>query len=141
MFASKSTGGFYDSAIHVSMPEDVVEITAEAHAALMGGQGQGKVIGWGEDGYPLLIDPPVPSSEYFAEVERSWRDVRLAATDGVVARHRDELEAGVETTLSLDQYAELQVYRRALRNWPEAGEFPLVDHRPIAPPWLIEQIQ
>lgn len=140
MFASKSTGGFYDSAIHVSMPRDVVEITAEAHAALMAGQGQGKIIGWGEDGFPLLIEPPMPSFEYFAEVERSWRDVQLASTDGVVARHRDELEASVETTLSPDQYTELQTYRRTLRNWPEAGEFPLAEHRPAAPSWLSEAI-
>lgn len=141
MFASKSTGGFYDPAIHVSMPGDVVEITAEAHAAFMAGPAQGKAIGWGEDGYPMLIEPPVPSSEYFAEVERSWRDVQLAATDGVIVRHRDELEASVETTLSPARYTELQVYRRALRNWPEAREFPLIDHRPIAPAWLIKLTQ
>lgn len=141
MFASKSTRFFYDEAIHSSMPADVVEISAEAHAALLSGQSEGKVISWGDDGYPVLIDLPPPSAEVLAATERSWRDQKLADTDGVVARHRDELEAESVTTLSAEQYAELQAYRRALRNWPEAGEFPLIDHRPIAPPWLIEQNQ
>jgi hypothetical protein len=136
MFASKSTRGFYDASIHASMPDDVVEISAENHAELLAGQSEGKVITWGDDGYPVLVDPPLPSPEVLAATERVWRDGQLAATDGVVSRHRDELEEGQETTLTPTQYAELQAYRRALRNWPEAGEFPLIDHRPLPPPWL-----
>jgi len=120
------------------IPEDAVEITAAFHAELLAGQSEGKVIAWGDDGYPVLVDPPLPSPEFFVEVERAWRDGQLAATDGVVSRHRDELEEGLETTLTPVQYTELQAYRRALRNWPEAGEFPLIDHRPLPPSWLTE---
>ncbi|MFJ7107785.1 phage tail protein [Pseudomonas sp. NPDC098740] len=120
------------------IPQDAVEITSANHAELLAGQSEGKVIAWGDDGYPVLIDPPLPSPEFFAEVERAWRDGQLAATDGIVSRHRDELEEGLETTLTPAQYIELQAYRRALRNWPEAGEFPLIEHRPTAPPWLTE---
>jgi hypothetical protein len=138
MFASKSTRGFYGASIHASMPDDVVEISAEDHAALLTGQSEGKVIAWGDDGYPVLVDPPPPSLEVCAAIEREWRDGRLAATDGVVSRHRDELEEGLETTLTPAQYTELQAYRRALRNWPEAGEFPLIEHRPLPPSWLTE---
>lgn len=59
MFASKSTGAFYDAAIHgESMPADVVEITAEEHAALLAGQSLGKLIVFGEDGHPFLAEPP-----------------------------------------------------------------------------------
>ncbi|WP_124313001.1 tail fiber assembly protein [Pseudomonas chlororaphis] len=141
MFTSKSARSFYDVSIHSSMPDDVVEISAAAHAELMAGQAEGKVIDWGDDGRPVLVDPPPPSPEFLAAVEREWRDVQLAETDGVVSRHRDELEAGGETTLTPTQYSELQAYRRALRNWPGSGEFPLINHRPAAPPWLAEQIQ
>ncbi|KAA8739131.1 phage tail protein [Pseudomonas koreensis] len=140
MFASKSERGFYDESIHASMPDDVVEITLENHTALMVGHAKGKEIGWDDQGYPVLIDPPTPSPEFFAEVERSWRDGQLAVTDGVVSRHRDELEEAQKTTLTPAQYSELQAYRRALRNWPETGEFPLTDHRPEAPTWLGEAI-
>lgn len=141
MFSSKSTRGFYDSSIHDSMPDDVVEISTEFHAELLTGQSVGKVIFWGDDGYPILIDPPPPSADELAAQERQWRDRQLSLSDGVVTRHRDELEEGVEPTLTAAQYTELQAYRRQLRNWPEAGEFPLVDHRPVAPPWLAEQAQ
>lgn len=141
MFASKSTRGFYDVTIHASMPEDVVEISAENHAELLAGQSAGKVIAWGDDGYPVLVDPPPLTPEEAAAIERAWRDAKLAATDGVVTRHRDELEEGMETTLSAAQYTELQAYRRLLRNWPEAGKFPLIEHRPSAPKWLEDQFQ
>lgn len=141
MFTSKSARSFYDVSIHSSMPDDVGEISAAAHAELMAGQAEGKVIDWGDDGRPVLADPPPPSPEFLAAVERDWRDVQLAETDGVVSRHRDEIEEGVATTLSAGQYAALQAYRRALRNWPEAGEFPLIEHRPPAPEWLADQLQ
>ncbi|NUT82420.1 phage tail assembly chaperone [Pseudomonas brassicacearum] len=141
MFTSKQHRSFYDATIHTSMPNDVVEISSETHAELLAGQARGKVITWGDDGIPLLIDPPPPSDEVLTAIERAWRDRCLLETDGVVTRHRDELEEDVETTLSAAQYAELQAYRRALRNWPEAGEFPLNEHRPPAPFWLVGPLQ
>ncbi|MBF6033067.1 tail fiber assembly protein [Pseudomonas sp. P155] len=141
MFASRSARGFYDESIHTAMPDDVIKISAEYHAELLAGQSEGKVIDWDRDGVPVLADLPPPGNEQLAATERSWRDQRLSETDGVVARHRDELEESSDPTLTAVQYAELQAYRRALRNWPESGEFPLVDHRPPTPRWLTEQLQ
>ncbi|WP_085600745.1 MULTISPECIES: tail fiber assembly protein [unclassified Pseudomonas] len=140
MFTSKTTRGFYDPTIHLSMPKDVVKISAEKYAELMAGQPQGKVIDWDKDGFPVLTDPPPPSAEDLAGVERAWRDQQLTETDGVVTRHRDELEDGAATTLTAEQYSQLQAYRRALRGWPESGEFPLSEHRPPAPVWLPEHL-
>lgn len=140
MFYSKTTKGFYDESIHSSMPDDVVGISAEKYAELMGGQSAGKVISCGDDGYPLLTDPPPVSDEVLQLNERVWRDAQLSATDGVVSRHRDEVEEDGPTSLTPEQYSELQAYRRALRNWPEAGEFPFAEHRPAAPSWLSEAI-
>jgi hypothetical protein len=121
------------------IPEDALEITPAYHAELVAGPSQGKVIAWGDDGYPFLTDPPPPSPEELAAVERAWRNALLATTDGVVTRHRDELEEGIETTLSAQQYIDLQNFRRQLRNWPQGTEFPLAEHRPEAPAWLAEQ--
>lgn len=56
-YYSKSTGGFYDSAIHSGWPEDVIEISATQHTELLTGQSKGKVIMPGEDGKPLLTAP------------------------------------------------------------------------------------
>lgn len=141
MLASKSKCGFYDPAFNHSIPDDAVEITDEEHAALLTGQGEGKVITWGENGFPFLADPPAPSLEELAVVERAWRDLQLAATDSIVTRHRDELEDGSPTSLTAEQYAELQAYRRQLRDWPEVGEFPLSEHRPQVPAWLPKSTQ
>ncbi|KOY03036.1 phage tail protein [Pseudomonas nunensis] len=123
------------------IPVDAVEITTERRNELLAAQSLGKVIAPDDSGYPILIDPPPVSAVEQARVERAWRDAQLAPTDGMVSRHRDELEAGIATTLAAEQYAELQIYRRELRNWPQGAEFPLVEHRPVAPNWLSGQLQ
>lgn len=61
MYYSKTTGGFYDPAIHgENIPPDVQRITREEHAALMQGQSEGKRIVADANGYPVLQDPPPP---------------------------------------------------------------------------------
>lgn len=141
VFFSPGTGFFYDDQVSSFIPEDVLEYSAEERDTLLALVSHGRRIAAGADGYPVLVDPPPLTPEEAAAIERAWRDVKLAATDGVVTRHRDELEEGVATTLTVEQYTELQVYRRDLRNWPEAGEFPLIEHRPKAPLWLAGQLQ
>lgn len=140
IYYSKSTGGFYDPAENSVIPADTLEISDEAHLILLEGQAQGKWISADKDGYPVLVDPPPLSQKVLEANERDWRAQQLTLTDGVVTRHRDELEEGSETTLTPAQYTELQVYRRSLRTWPEAGEFPLTEHRPTAPTWLTEYV-
>ena len=75
IYYSASTGGFYDSAIHGdALPEDVIEITAGEHAALLKGNAAGKVIVADEDGKPVLQDPPAPTHEQLlatAEAQRA----------------------------------------------------------------------
>lgn len=118
-----------------------IEISDDEHAALFEPHQVVKIIGRGPDGRPELQDPPLPTADELAAIERAWRDNQLSLTDGVVTRHRDELEEGSETTLTATQYTELQTYRRELRGWPESGEFPLKEHRPVAPSWLAIQSQ
>lgn len=140
IYYSSNPRGFYFDHMHGdNIPEGAKEITSEQHQTLIDGQSQGKIIREDADGYPVLIEPPPLTPEEVAALERNWRDAKLAATDGDVTRHRDEVEEGSATTLSAEQYTALQAYRRQLRAWPESGEFPLMDHRPIAPPWLVEQ--
>ena len=43
----------------------------------------------------------------------------LSFTDVLVIRHRDQVELGIPTTLTAEQYAELLTYRQALRDFPE----------------------
>ena len=72
MFYSASTSGFYIPAIHGSaIPPDAVEITAEAHAALIEGQAQGAQIMPGTGGAPVLLWPTPPTE---AELLAAWRE-------------------------------------------------------------------
>jgi hypothetical protein len=135
IFSSRTTGSFHDPDLG-PLPEDAVEITPELHKALMRGQSASLKINF-DTAPPSLIERPPPSSEQLADIERDWRDGQLAKTDAVVARHRDELEGGLATSLKDKQYSDLQIYRRQLRDWPQGEKFPLIDHRPIPPDWLM----
>lgn len=136
MFASKSNRGFYDPLVNGPLPDDAIEISDERYDELLAGQSEGKIITWGKGNLPVLVDPPPLTEEELAAAERAWRDAQILPTDAIVSRHRDELESGGATTLSPEQYTELQVYRRKLRDWPQGADFPLADHRPVAPSWL-----
>lgn len=115
-----------------------VTITLEAHRALLEGQTTGQRIVADADGSPILAAPLAATVAEQENAERIWRDLQLSLTDGVVSRHRDEVESQMATTLTTEQYTVLQLYRQQLRDWPENGVFPLIDHRPVAPTWLIE---
>ena len=136
---SATTRGVYVPGINsTDIPDDVIEIPQAYWTSLLQQLSvSAKVIGVRADnGFPILVDPPPPSAEEAADAERHWRTAQLAATDGLVARDRDELEDGGGTTLTTEQYAELQTYRRALRDWPQVSFFPFSEHRPLAPRWL-----
>ncbi|CRM31715.1 phage tail protein [Pseudomonas sp. 58 R 3] len=136
VFYSPMSGFFYDDEICTFIPADAREFSAEERDSLLAEESRGKRLVCGPDNWPMLVDAPAQSEEELAEIERYWRSAQLTATDGVVTRHRDEQEDGSDLTLTAEQYAELQAYRRALRRWPEAGQFPLREHRPSAPEWL-----
>lgn len=75
MLYAKSTGGFYDEAIHGdNIPADAVEITAEEHALLLQGQSQGKLIVPDANGFPMLSDPPAPTAAEIWDRIKSKRD-------------------------------------------------------------------
>lgn len=140
IFFSPGTGYFYDDQINSVIPDDAREITADLRDYLLAQQAGGRQVVADTYGDPVLTPPPPADPEVMATIERQWRDAQLLATDGIVSRHRDELEAVVTTTLTAEQYLELQAYRRNLRDWPASGEFPLKDHRPDEPVWLSELI-
>ena len=136
MFYSKTTGGFYETAIHgprkinvidpvfawpqieqegedgvtvlvndpditppmvdtdnpdCKIPADAVEITDEEHAALIEGQASGKIITADENGYPILSDPPPPTTEqviasYTAAVQQHLDDTaKQRGYDGILS--------------------------------------------------------
>lgn len=128
--------GFYDDEWHGdSIPSDAIAISDEQHRALLDGQAAGKRMKVNADGAHDLVDPLPPTDDELAASLRSQRDAALTATDGLVARHRDQQEAGAGTALTVAQYKALQAYRQALRDLPVADGFPHVDF-PAAPDFV-----
>lgn len=58
IYYSKTTNGFYNSAINKVLPEDAVEIAQEAYSSLMVAQSEGlQIVADSETGEPTTIDP------------------------------------------------------------------------------------
>lgn len=68
-----------------------------------------------------------------AAAVRATRDAKLTACEWLVIRHRDQVDAGVSTTLAAEQYADLLAYRQALRDVPSQQGFPLEVSWPVEP--------
>lgn len=68
--------------------------------------------------------------------ERAWRDGLLGGLFAPRDRHRDEVDLGIATTLTPEQFAELLAYIQQLRDWPQSEQFPHVEYRPSPPAWL-----
>lgn len=119
---------------------ELVEVDEADYIALLDAQTHGREIQATPEGQPVAVEPPPLDQAELETRERRWRDSALNATDGAVVRHRDELEADRETTLSADQYRELQAYRMELRDWPQAEQFPDTEARPLPPAWLADRL-
>ena len=100
----------------------------------------GSVLAPTEKGRPTTIPAPGPTVEELKARERAIRDRVLLLTDPLISRHRDEVEAERPTTLTAEQYKQLQGYRQDLREWPESVFFPALEHRPEQPAWLADQL-
>lgn len=94
MFYSAQNKGFYSLDIHgENMPEDVVEITAEEHAALLAGQSNGKLIGADANGRPVLQDPPPLT--YAQEFELFRAAIQQHLDAAAVAAGYDDIKTAV----------------------------------------------
>lgn len=140
---SQTTGTCYISGVHPEIPGDAVSISDDRYDAVIANPRYGQVRSHDAQGLPILIDPPVigQTDEQQAADERVWRDAEVSSTEWLVTRHRDELDMQLDTTLTAEQFAELLVYRQALRDWPQTEAFPDSTQRPVAPPWIAEQTE
>lgn len=81
LFYSQSTGGFYDDAIHKTMPDDVVSITVEEWQALLAAQATGQVIQADSNGNPVAVAPPAPTADQVIKNQ-------IAALEATVTQRR-----------------------------------------------------
>lgn len=97
-------------------------------------------LGWTVEDSQFTPPQAGPTLEQI-DAERVWRNFELQGTEWLVTRHRDEQDLERPPTLTPEQFSELLTYRQALRDWPQAGTFPSVEFRPVAPSWIAEQAQ
>ena len=67
---------------------------------------------------------------------RAQRNDVLVETDWLALRHRDELDAGGDPTLTAAEYDELLAYRQSLRNLPANTTDPTDPTWPTPPAFL-----
>ncbi|WP_313364388.1 phage tail assembly chaperone [Pseudomonas sp.] len=101
-------------------------------------QWPGEDFTWLDDGWVLNA---AARDARQAEQERAWRNAEVEQVKWLRERHRDEQDLQKPTTLTNEQFAELLTYLQALRDWPQSADFPAIEHRPVAPPWIAEQTQ
>ena len=123
-FYSATTNGFY-----LKDPKnlpDVVEVSDNVYKELFIGQGQGKVISPDSAGYPVLKYPQQDLED--AELmEALW-------VKSEIDRAREELEKVQDSDpKAIGSVSDWRVYRKALRQWSENGNFPNKEFRPKAP--------
>ncbi|QLL11690.1 phage tail protein [Pseudomonas chlororaphis] len=140
-YFSPSNNQFYSDDINGSRkPEDCIGISDSKYEELKSGVERFQIIKVDDSGELVLSLRPGPTEEELAAVEDQWINSYLLLTDRLVARHRDEIEAGGPSTLSADKYTDLQRYRRSLREWPSSLGFPYLENRPTAPSWLNDSL-
>lgn len=71
-----------------------------------------------------------------ASAARAKRDGLFAATQWLIDRNRDEIDADVPRTLKPEQVTALQVYRQALRSVPDQPNFPTKIKWPVTPAFV-----
>lgn len=138
-FYSAQTGCCYLDTLG-KIPADAIEIPDAIYDAVIKNPAPGKVRSHDSRGLPILVDAPEVVIDLESN-ERTWRDTELASVMWLRERHRDQVEISEQTTLTAEQFAELLVYMQALRDWPQASEFPDSLYRPVPPSWIAQQVE
>lgn len=113
-----------------SWPDDLVEISDEAYNALFAGQSDGKVITPGDDGRPVLTDPPPPTNEQLIAQADSRVKSLMAYATSAIAPLQDAEDLGMQTDDEAAMLKAWKKYRVQLNrvdtsragaiDWPEA---------------------
>ncbi len=120
---SKSTGGFYDTAIHGdNIPADAVDISDAYHAELLAAQSVGSRIEPDADGYPVAVDLPPPT---LAEAQASAR-AAIDAEAGAARARYITVAPGQEATYLMKE-AHARSYKTSGYPAADVASYPMVE--------------
>lgn len=96
-----------------------------------------------EDGtYKIVaVIIPTPTNDELCVCAREKRDGYLSICDAITNRHRDQVDASLDTTLTNAQYLEVLVLKQALRDIPQQSGFPDSITWPTVPTFLQSQFE
>lgn len=101
LYFSLANKGFYDDAIHTTLPDDAQELSKEEHQALLEGQSAGKKICFESADRPVLTDHPKATREENLARVRTEREALFDALDKaemIATRRKDKARiAAVQT--------------------------------------------
>lgn len=130
-FYSPSNGGFYQSQIHIAIPDDALEITKKDYESLLDGNSKGKLITAGENGFPVLSEPALPTAEQYTAIAESQK-VRLLDTATLkINPLQDAVDLGIATDDEKTQLLAWKKYRVSV-NRVDTSEAPDITW-PVAP--------
>lgn len=134
--------GFYQRAIHGDdIPKQALEITSEQYVEALAQRSQGQEVYLAESMDKLEYRKPVEAEEQKWTMIRAQRDFLLNEMSWLVERHREQLDLGVETTLSEARYKALLKYRQALRDLPASETDPEAIKWPKPPAFVKDLIK
>jgi len=84
------------------------------------------------------LEHPEKTNVQLAEEIRSKRNKYLSEIDKVILRHRREVDLGVATKLTDDQFKQVLQIAQDLANVPEQSTFPTSVVWPTQPSWLFD---
>lgn len=114
------------------IPVGAVEVTSDQHQSLLAGQSAGKNITADENGYPILVDRPVPQRDYLAEAVAETARLRAIA-DYEITPLQDAVDVDDATAAELALLKSWKKYRVALNRLPEQAEYPVTVSWPVTP--------
>jgi hypothetical protein len=114
------------------IPEGAVEISWDLRQSLLDGQSAGKNITADENGFPILIDRPVPPRDYLSEAIAETARLRAIA-DYAITPLQDAVDVDDATAAELALWTSWKKYRVALNRLPEQANYPVTISWPITP--------
>ncbi len=115
----KNTRGFFPLTEEYTPADGLISI--ERHAELMGEQELGKCIVPDDQGNPIAVNRPTPTTQELTKMVRSQRDALIEGISWRVERHLSELRQGVQPTEPIEP---LDQYIQQLRDVPLQAGFP-----------------
>jgi hypothetical protein len=114
------------------VPEGAIDITSDQRRALLAGQTDGKKIAADENGYPILVDRPVPARDFLSEAVAETARLRAFA-DYAITPLQYAVDLDEATAAELASLKAWKTYYVQLNRVPSQAGYPELINWPNLP--------